>query len=41
MWIVLEEAHCGKIKKEDIRKTVSTEMNPQVVCVFGLKGSQN
>ncbi|KAF9645990.1 acetyl-CoA synthetase-like protein [Thelephora ganbajun] len=28
-WIVLEESHHGKIQKEDVRKIVSTEMNPQ------------
>lgn len=30
-WIVLEEAHRSKIQKEDVRKIVSTEMNPQVL----------
>ena len=29
-WIVLEEAHRGKIQKEEVRKIVSTKMNPQV-----------
>ena len=29
-WIVLEEGHHGKITKEDVRKIVNTEMNPQV-----------
>jgi len=28
-WIVLEEAYRGKIQKEDVRKIVSTKMNPQ------------
>jgi len=30
-WIVLEEAHRNKIQKEDVRKIVRTEMNPQVL----------
>lgn len=29
-WIVLEESYRGKIQKEDVRKIVSTKMNPQV-----------
>jgi hypothetical protein len=29
-WIVLEEAHRGKIRKEDVREIVRTGMNPQV-----------
>lgn len=29
-WVVLEEAHRGKIQKEGVRKIVSTGMNPQV-----------
>ncbi|KAF9779006.1 acetyl-CoA synthetase-like protein [Thelephora terrestris] len=38
-WVVLEEAHRGKIQKEDVRKVVSTGMNsqnaPAYVWFFG------
>lgn len=30
-WIALEEAHRGKMQKEDVRKIVRAKMNPQVV----------